>query len=106
MVSPNDVGTHVVRVVLRHQTRRNVDGNHLGWRRVDILDQRSKATSQRFVEARAEESVDDQHIGFEDGRIELFNDFDELLDALVVLKTLLVGSTVGRKTATNIKEVR
>ena len=105
MVCTDDVGTHVVRIVLRHQSGRNVDGNHLGRRRVDILDQRGKTTCQRFVEAGTEESVDDQHIGFEGGRIEFLDDLDELMDALVLLKALLVGCTVGRKTATDVKEV-
>ena len=95
MVSTDDVGTYIVCVVLCHQARRDVNGNDLGRRRVDILDQRGKTTCQRFVETRAEESVNNQHIGFEDGGIELLNDFYELLDVLVVLKALLIGCTVG-----------
>ena len=91
----DDVGTHVVRVVLRHQTRGYVNGHHLGRRGVDILDQRGKTASQRLVESGTKESVDNQHIGFKDWRIELLNDLDELLDAFVLLNTLLVGSTVG-----------
>ena len=49
--SPNDVRTHVIRVVLRHQARRHVDAHHLGLRGIDIFHQRSEAARQWLVQA-------------------------------------------------------
>ena len=45
----DDVGPDVIRVVLAHQARRQVDADHLGPRRVDILHQRGEAPRQRLV---------------------------------------------------------
>ena len=50
MGGPDDVGADIVGVVLGHQTRGNVDADDFCGRGVDILDQRGKATGQRFVE--------------------------------------------------------
>ena len=54
MVSTDDVGTHVVRVVLRHQTRWNVDADYLGWRSVDIFHERGESSCKRLVKSGTE----------------------------------------------------
>ena len=105
MGGPDDVGADIVGVVLGHQARRNIDADDLCRRGVDILDQRGEATGQRFVESRAEQSVDDHRALLQTGRVELLDDFDELMDALVLLQTLLVGGAVGRQAPADVEQV-
>ena len=101
----DDVGTNIIGVVLGHQTRGHVDTDNLGRRGVDVFHQRGKATGQRFVEPRTEESVNHQHVGLQLGRVELFNHLHECFQLLGFLQPLLVGGTVGCKMPADIEKV-
>ena len=100
----DDVGTDVVGVVFRHQTRRHVDADNLGRRGIDIFHQRGKATCQRLVQTRSEESVNHHHVRLQLGWVEFLNHLHKLLQLLHLLKPLLVGSTVRREVSTDVKE--
>ena len=102
----DDVGTDVVGVVFRHQARRYVDADNLGRRGIDIFHQRGKATCQRLVQTRSEESVNHHHVRFQLGWVEFLNHLHKLLQLLHLLQPLLVGSTVTCPNDINKAEVK
>ena len=95
-VGADDVGCYIIGIVLTHQTRRHVNGYHMGGRGVDILHHGGKPSAQRFVQPAAEEAVHHHVVCRQCGRGKLGGDFMES-DALRRQKAFAVLGTVFGK---------
>ena len=102
-VGLDDVGTHVVGVVLGHQSRRNVDAHDLAGRLVDVFRQRRETTRKRFVQSRTKKSVDDERISIEFRRVEVERHLREILDTVAVAQPFFVNRALVRQIVVDIE---
>ena len=69
------VGAYIISIVFRHKTR--------------------KASGKGLVDARAEKTINNQHVFLQYGWVEFLGYLNKLMDALAFLQPLFVGSTIG-----------
>ena len=101
----DDIGPHVIGVVLGHESRGHIDAQHRSRRGIDILDQGGKAPGQGFVESRTEETVDHHRTRREQRRVELLGDLNQVHRLLQLKQAFLVGCTFGRQPLRDIEQV-
>ncbi len=101
----HDVGSDIARIVFWHQARRQVDAHHGRLTLVDILDERGETSGERLVEPCPEETVDNERIGIEHGRVEVYLDLDKFFHLDAFDQPLLVGGTVGREVIVDVEEI-
>ena len=100
----HDVRLHIVRIVLGHQPRRQVDAHHLGRRLVDVFHQRGKAAGKCLVQSGTEKSVNHHRFGRQFRRVEVHHNLRKGLDALTIHHPLLVRGAVVRQFTVNVEE--
>ena len=103
-VCSHDMRLHVMRIILGHQTRRQVDTHHLCRRLVDVFHQRGEPTSKCFVQPCTEKAVYHHRFGRQFRRVEVHNNLGKGLDALTLHCPLLVFGTVVRQFSVNVEE--
>ncbi len=103
-VGVDDVGVDIISIVLAHQSRRQVNADHLTRTLVDILDQRGETAHEGLVEPRAKETVHHHRVGIERRRVEAERDFRELHLALLH-EAVAIGGAVGRQLVMDVKQI-
>ena len=99
-----DIRPHVVCIVLCHQSRGHVNAHHLCCRGVDIFHERGKTSGKGFVKTWAKQTIHNEYVLVEYGRVKLLCHHCQRMHFLAVGKSLPVGCTVGREMSRNIEE--
>ena len=104
-VSFDDVRPDIKRVVLSHQSRRHINAHYSCRTLVDISHKCGKTTGKRFVDTRAEQTVNNQVSCLQCGRIKLCRNLHKALYPLAVYHALPVCRTVVAEPPRDIEEV-
>lgn len=101
----DDVRRHIVSIILAHQPRGDINGDHRGGRGVDVLHHGGKASAQWFVQPATEETVYHYVLRRQGGRGKLGGHLVEL-HARHIRQPFPVRLAVGRELALRVEEIR
>ena len=103
-IGADDVCPYIICILFAHQSRRDVDGDYLRGRGINVLHYCGKTTAQRLVEPAAEESVHYYRLFRQHRRDELRGHFVEVHFSLFE-KTVFVRCTIGGEFSFDVQQI-